>query len=117
MIERFFDDLDHRASESLAIEAERAERVGELERARDSYARAARAEESAAGRVPPSEPRVRTLLAISATSLWLKAGQLAEAVRTAGAFLASPDALTLDGRRELHAMVERARESSGVPTT
>lgn len=108
MIEQFFDDADHRASEDLAFRAELRERAGEVTEARSLYVQAAETEARAAARVPQSVPRVRTLFAISVTALWLRAGAWDEAARAGCGFLAERDGLTSDGRRELESLIERA---------
>lgn len=113
-IERFFDDPRHRRSEELSFFAERAERTGDLPAGLAQYADAAELEEKNALEVPGEVPRVRGVLAISAVALWLRAGRWDEAARAGCAFLATPDALTPDGRRELQSLVDRARRSSGL---
>lgn len=117
MIDPYFDNLDHRSSEALTFTAERAERRGDLDAARAAFAEAAKLEELAAYNVPESEPRLRSLFAISAVSLWLKAAEWDEAARLGCSFLAAPRALTPDGRRELESLVDsawRSRELSAV---
>ncbi len=111
-IERFFDDPRHRRSEELAFFAERAERTSDLASALAQYAEAAELEEKNALEVPSDLPRVRGVLAISAVALWLRAEQWDEAARAGCAFLASPGALTPDGRHELQSLVDRAWRSS-----
>jgi hypothetical protein len=108
MSDRYFDDPDHRGSEAHAFAAERAERAGAIDAARASFAEAAKLEERAAGKVPEAEPRLRSLFAISAVSLWLKAAEWDHAARVGRWFLAFPGALTPDGQRELESLVDRA---------
>jgi len=110
-IERFFDDLRHRRSEELAFFAERTERSGDLPSALTQYAEAAELEERNALDVPEELPRVRGVLAISAVALWLRAERSDEAARAGCAFLATPSALTPDGRQELQSLVDRAWRS------
>lgn len=111
-IERFFDDPRRRRSEELAFFAERAERTGDLASALTQYAEAAELEEKNALEVPVDFPRVRGVLAISAVALWLRAGRWDEAARAGCAFLATPSALTPDGRHELQSLVDRAWRST-----
>ncbi len=107
-VEPFFDNPRRRRSEELAFFAERAERAGDLPAARAQYAEAARLEEENALAIPADVPRVRSVLAISAVALWLRAEQWDEAARAGRAFLAVPNALTHDGLRELESLVDRA---------
>ncbi|AUX25728.1 uncharacterized protein SOCEGT47_062770 [Sorangium cellulosum] len=115
-IEKFFDDPRRRRSEELAFFAERAERTGDLIAALTQYAEAARLEEANALEIPADVPRVRTVLAVSAVALWLRAEQWDEAARAGCAFLAVPKALTPDGRRELQSLVDRAWRASELQT-
>jgi hypothetical protein len=107
-IERFFDDPRRRRSEELAFFAERNERAGDLSTALERYAEAAALEEENARDVPGDVPRVRTVLAISAVALWLRAERWDEAARAGCGFLATPHMLTPDGRGELQSLVDRA---------
>ncbi len=111
MTDPYFDDEDHRKSERLALSAERSVRSGAWREARQAFADAAALEEATTHRIAHTVPRVRTLFAISAVSLWLKAAEWDEASRAGCAFLATPVALTPDGQRELQALVERAWRS------
>ena len=109
-IESFFDDPRSRESEELASHADRALRAGRLDEAKKHYSEAARLEEANALDVPGNVPRVRSVLAISAVSLWLKAGKCEEAYRAASLFLVNPDILTFEGRTELRTLITRVRE-------
>lgn len=111
-IERFFDDPRHRRSEELAFFAERAERTGDIPSALSQYGEAASLEEENALEVPGEVPRIRSVLAISAVALWLCAEQWEQAARAGCAFLATPQGLTVDGRRELQSLVDRAWRST-----
>ncbi len=111
MIAVYLDDPRHRESEKLAFAAERYARGGAVPEALEGFANAACLEESVAASVSLAEPRERTLLAISAVCLWLKARQWDEAARSGCSFLALPRALTPDGNRELVALVDRAWRS------
>lgn len=68
-----FDDPRSRESEELAFRAERAESAGNPEASKQLFARAAALEEAVIADTPPSSPRVKRVLAISAVALWLKA--------------------------------------------
>jgi hypothetical protein len=114
MIVEYFENPSHRESEKRAFAAERAQRTGRDAEARLAFAEAARLEEAAAIVVPGDLPKVRTVLAISATSLWGKAVQWAEAARCAAAFLEDREALTPDGATELETLAENAQQSSPV---
>jgi len=108
MIKPYLDTPRHRQSEELAFAAERHAREEPKKEAQEGFARAARLEEEVALLVGENEPKERTLLAISAVSLWLKAREWEEAARAGCFFLGRPQALTPDGRRDLAALVDRA---------
>lgn len=110
-IERFFLDPRRRRSQDLAFAAERADDAGDVTGALASYAEAAKLEEENALDVPGDVPRVRSVLAISAVVLWLRAEKWEEAARAGCAFLAAPHALTPDAVRELRSLVDRAWRS------
>lgn len=114
MIEKFFDDPRHRRSEELAFFADIAASKGDIVKALADYAEAARLEEENALEVPGELQKLRTLLAISAVALWLRAEQWDEAARAGCAFLAKPRELTPDGRRELQSYVDRAWRAAEV---
>lgn len=117
MIDAYFDDPDHRESEALALAAEAAERRHAWDEARELFSEAARREEAAAFKVPESLPKLRSLFAISAVSLWLKSESWDEASRAGCSFLALPAALTPDGIREIQGLVERAWRSRELSTS
>ena len=62
--------------QELASAAHEALRRGEQAQALSLFAAAARAEEQAFSEVDPGRTRTKAILAISATSLWYKAGDL-----------------------------------------
>ena len=66
----------HSRSERLAGDAELAAGLGERARAQDLYAKAAQAEEQALQYLEPSKSRTLGISAVSAVSLYYKAGQL-----------------------------------------
>lgn len=113
-VEQFFLDPRRQRSQELAFAAERADDQGDVATARACYADAARLEEESALDVPPEVPRVRSVLAISAVALWLRAERWNEAARAGCAFLAQPDKLTPDGVRALQKLVDRAWRSAEV---
>ena len=102
------DDPRGAQVDALAYEAELADQRGEPDQARRLYAEAAVIEADIARSVPASEPRVRGLLAVSATALWYKASRHDEVERLACAFLADPTSLAEQARRELRGLMERA---------
>jgi hypothetical protein len=112
MIEDIFDDERHRRSDELAFFAERSERKGDLVAALVQYAEAARLEEAVA--LDVSEPRGRTLFAVSAVALWLRAERWDEAARAGCLFLTQPDKLTPDGPRAMRRLVDRAWRTAEV---
>jgi hypothetical protein len=81
----------HIESGKLAAEAELEARRGDRERARELYGRAAGLEEQAAENLDPAKRRTLGITAVSAVSLYYKAGRLGEAERLAHGFLSSPD--------------------------
>lgn len=78
----------HRRSERLASQAEACLREGREEEARSHYARSAKAEERALGELDLSKAKTYGITAVSAASLYFKAGKLAEAERVAIASMA-----------------------------
>jgi hypothetical protein len=102
------DDPRGRRSEALAFEAERAHNAGNEALALTLFAQAAALEAEVARDVLAAEPRVRSVLAISAVALWLDARRHDEAARTACEFLARPEMLTEQGKADLEALLERA---------
>ncbi len=117
MIEHYFNDNRHRHSEQEAFSAELSERSGDFETARAHYAEAARLEETCAQDIPKEATKIRTLLAISAVALWLRAMHWNEAARAGCLFLAQPDKLTSDGVRELKKLVDRAWRTAEIEDT
>jgi len=112
----YFEDPRGRQSEALAQEAERAEREGQLARARELYLRAATLEEAVALEVPGTAPRVRSVLAVSAVALWLRAEAWSEAARAARAFLNEPDHLTEQVCADLRSLLDRSLVEREVNT-
>ncbi len=94
-----------RRSEELVFQAERARRAGDEARALSLFAAAAALEADVAREVSLGEPRVRSVLAISAVALWLDARRHDEAARTACEFLARPEGLTEQGKADLAALL------------
>ena len=111
-IERYFADPRHQQSKALAFNADRIAAVGDD--AKDLYAEAAALEEAAAlalPDVPKDLPDARSFMAVSAVSLWLKAGRPDNAIRVGEAFLTA-GGLTPDGRRVLAGYVKSARDAA-----
>ena len=108
----------HRTSEGHASEAEACARLGKREDARALYALAANAEEQALKALDLSKARTYGITAVSAASLYFKAGQLDCAERIALASLGF-DQLPAFARHQLrHIMqvvwAEQEREASGL---
>ena len=78
-------------------------------KARALYARAAKIETEVALDVSPKMMRTRSVLAVSATSLWMKAGEREKAHGTAYHFL-NEEGLTEHGRAELRLLLEEAKD-------
>lgn len=102
-----FDDPRAQKSDELSFFADRALAHGEIARAMELFAEAAELETQLALGVPDTEPRVRSVLAISAVALWLKAGQFEKCERYAHQLLANDNSLTDQGRNDLRALLER----------
>ena len=69
----------HQVSERLASEAQSASRHGQYDQARDLYSRAAEAERQALSDLDPAKTRTFAITAVSAASLYYKAGLLERA--------------------------------------
>jgi hypothetical protein len=83
-------DLHHGQSEKLAGEAEALRAQGDDHRAAEMYGHAARAEEAALAALDPAKRRTRGITAVSAVSLWHKAGEPAEVLRIGTRLLSDP---------------------------
>ena len=92
-------------SQELANAAHEALRRGEQEIALSLFAQAARAEVEAFNEVDAKKPRTKAILAISATSLWYKAGDLAAAERLAHEASTIPNLPTF-ARNELRELLQ-----------
>ncbi len=108
----------HRESEDRASEAEACLCLGDRERARDLYALSARAEELALKKLHHSKVRTYGITAVSAASLYFKAGQLDCAERVAMEGMAF-DGLPAFARHQLRHIVqvvwaEQERQTSGL---
>jgi hypothetical protein len=95
----------HSESERLAGRAEALLADGRYEVAADEYRGAAEAEERAFAALGPSRSRTRGITAVSAVSLWLKAGDL-ERVRALGARLLDREALPAFARGQIREILE-----------
>lgn len=96
MVKDPLTDPRRKLSEDLAWQAELA-----MRKAKQLFFKAAEHEEYVALRVPKTSPRLRSILAISAVSLWHKASEPKRVKKLAGRFLRSKTGLTKDGRVEL----------------
>lgn len=104
-----FDDPRGRQSEALAFEAEQAARAGRIDQAQDLFAKAAELEELVVGDTPSTEPRVKSVLAVSAVALWYKSRRLGRARLLARHYLATGVPADGESRRELHDLLDLAR--------
>lgn len=82
--------LFHTESERFAIDAQMAVRAGDLDRANELYREAAIAERKALDQLDESKLRTRGITAVSAVSLWFKAGEYTAAEQLAHLMLADP---------------------------
>ena len=90
----------HEKAEKLACDAEVIGRSGDSEAARHLYRQAAAAETEAFHAIPSGLPRTLGVTAVSAVSLWEKAGNSVRATEVAKTAMAM-DALPASARREL----------------
>jgi len=109
---------EHKKSEQLAAQAETTIRMGRTEEARHLYLAAAEAEAAALRLIQPDKHRTLGITAISAASLFFKAGEPSKAELLALASLAN-EATPLFAREELQAIVqtiwnERTFRASGI---
>jgi hypothetical protein len=81
--------IHHTQSEELASQAEDALRKGDKARARELYRLSAEAEERALASLDPGKKRTLGITAVSAASLWFKAGEFKQAERLACHWIAS----------------------------
>lgn len=108
----------HSKSERLAADAELATHRGESSRAQDLHAQAAQAEERALQDLKPSKSRTLGISAVSAVSLYYKAGQLATDEAVAYRWLTSKQLPEFAGE-QLRGLLqsiwsEQVRERAGV---
>ena len=75
----------HRRSEHLATEAHQAVREGRLDDARAFFVQAAKEEEAALDTIGTGRPRTLGIIAISATALFYKGGELQQAEQQSSA--------------------------------
>lgn len=109
-----FEDPRGQASEALAFQAERALRAGRTEEARRLFGEAAALEEKIVEDASADEPRVRSVLAVSAVALWYKAGDLEKVERLACRYMA--DGTVLDGpdHGELRNLLQRSWQEAAL---
>jgi len=70
----FFNDPRHKIAGNFAFIAECLARFGHNEKAKDAYTEAAKIETEIALDVPEADTRILSLMALSAISLWFRAG-------------------------------------------
>ena len=80
----------HKESEKLADQAHDSKRRGQLERAKDFFVRAAKEEEHAFGSLNENQPRTLGIVAVSATALYFKGGELKLAEEFAHRAMSAP---------------------------
>ena len=78
----------HKASETIAIKAEREARDGKIDQAALLYGQAAALEQKALVTLEPAQQRTKGITAVSAVALWYKANQFERAERLAYEMLA-----------------------------
>lgn len=102
-----FENPNHRASEELAFEALLQARKGNLIDARAKYLEAGEKELLAADQ--ETNPKTKTIFAISSVSCFLKSLSWVNAENVARAFLNQPELLDPDGIPELQCLLDCAR--------
>jgi hypothetical protein len=105
-------DAHHTESEQLASEAELLLSRGHRTQAANLYRRAAEAEERAFFALDAGKSRTRGITAISALSLWLKAGEC-EHVAELGERLLSTEALPRFAREQIGDIMDSLNEANG----
>lgn len=108
----------HQQSERLASEAVVAHRANEFNRARLLYGQAAETEQRALNDLESGKPRTRGITAVSAVSLWFKAGEFNKAEQLAYLMLSAGD-LPEFASAELRTLVqaiwtESSKQQAGV---
>ena len=108
----------HRQSEESALQAEQALKAGNLDSAKQNYAKAAEFEQQALGCIDPTKARTVGITAVSAVSLWYKAAEFVKAEQLAYSSLAK-DSIPDFARTELRNLVqaiwtESSKQDAGV---
>jgi hypothetical protein len=109
-----FNDPRGQQSEALAFQAERAGRAGRAEEARRLFAEAAALEEAIVEDARGDEPRVWSVLAVSAVALWYKAGDLARVEQLACRYLAAGTVLAEPDHGELRNLLQRSWQEAAL---
>lgn len=110
-----FDDPRSRQCEALAVQAEQAQRAGDVARARALYAKAAELEQMVVADVPSNAPRIRSVLGVSAVALWYKARLLHHAIALAQHYVAL-GYVSEDEMRDLRDRIRVAWDEEGLST-
>jgi hypothetical protein len=103
-------DSYHSESERLAGHAEALLADGRYDVAAEEYRGAAEAEERAFAALAPSRSRTRGITAVSAVSLWLKAGDFAH-VRMLGTRLLDHESLPAFAQAQIRQILEDVEEA------
>lgn len=103
-------------AEAEVFDAERAERNGDLTRARELYRSAAEGFAVVALRVSPDHPNTRGDLAIAAVASYARACDFGGAIDLGRRVLAEHDALTTEGRAELQRLVQEYQSLVAPPS-
>lgn len=104
----YFDDPRGRRAEELCFRAERASG----DEAKRLYAEAALLETAVARDIPPTEPRIRGVLAVSAVAMWRKAGNHGQVIELCGEFLR--EKLPSEYQGELETMLRSSQGAIGL---
>lgn len=108
------DDPRGPQGEALAFQAERALRAGRIDDALRLFAEAAALEESIVEDVGADEPRVRSVLAVSAVALWYKAGDLAKVEQLACKYMAAGTVLEGPDHKEIRNLLQRTWQEAAL---
>lgn len=104
----YLDDPRRIEADGLARAAEGADRLARYDDAMRLYAQAATIEEAVAKSVPVAQPKLRSVLAVSAVALWAKAGRVDDVRRLAAVFMRTPEGLTFEAVRAMTNMLADA---------
>ena len=108
------DDPRSQRSDELSFRAERRLSGGDIDAAKELFSEAAELESELADDVPPEQRRLKSALAVSAVSLWYRAGRFERGIRMCHRFLAQSDRLTTASINELEDLWDRMKAEGSL---